>query len=414
MNPSTKKELLDLITLINAWLSDPHDRVQAVTWRNTAAELADDYDFTEEERTELVDPILNMYHQQHLARIERKHDLHVDQMEEQEHPTIAYMDDLLARKQIEQRTPAWYEQMATILSASELGTLMAAPRQRAKLVVSKTEPPPPRNQPLAVLSEHMSAFDWGIRFEPVVKQIYEHKHGAQIKELGRLHHPIDPRCTASPDGLIYQAVHSARRGRLIEIKCPVSREMNGTIPKEYYAQMQMQLHVTGLHTCDYVEANFASAYNMVEPRYGPSIGYDGVIAVVRTIAPDHWSKEFRYLYSPLCPRARTDNSSAEHDWVPSPTELADGEEVVQLVPWQLMQWSEQMVARSEEWWYSMQPLFAAFWDDVAKAKQGLFTIPESTRPAKKPKPNNECLIRFQKMDEDGQPLEPVEQKADPE
>lgn len=73
--------------------------------------------------------------------------------------------------------------MSTIISASELGKLFGSPRERAKLVVSKTVPYPERNQPLAVLSDYMSAFDWGIRFEPVVKQIYEDKYGTIIKEL---------------------------------------------------------------------------------------------------------------------------------------------------------------------------------------------------------------------------------------
>ena len=77
----------------------------------------------------------------------------------------------------------------------------------------------------------MSAFDWGIRFEPVVKQIYVEKYGTTLKELGRLHHPVNPMCTASPDGLVYHCPRGQRTGRLIEIKCPVTREIDGTIQK---------------------------------------------------------------------------------------------------------------------------------------------------------------------------------------
>jgi len=65
------------------------------------------------------------------------------------------LDTLLNRKQIEQRTPAWYAQMSTILSASELGRLFSSPRERGKLVMSKTETPQPRLQQLATFSEYM-------------------------------------------------------------------------------------------------------------------------------------------------------------------------------------------------------------------------------------------------------------------
>jgi hypothetical protein len=119
-----------------------------------------------------------------------------------------------------------------------LGHLFGSAYERGKLVLSKTEPPPPRNQPLAIPSDRMKPFDWGIRFEPVVKQIYEDKYGVTLKELGRLTHPIDPRCSASPDGLIYDCPKNERTGRLIEIKCPATREVDGKISKKYYWQIQ--------------------------------------------------------------------------------------------------------------------------------------------------------------------------------
>ena len=148
------------------------------------------------------------------------------------------------------------------------------------MVISKTVPYESRNQSLATLSSRMSAFDWGIRFEPVVKQIYEYKYGTTIKELGRLYHQTDKRCAASPDGLVYNCPKNERTGRLIEIKCPVTRIIDGKIPKDYYAQMQMQLHVTGLQLCDYVEAVFSSKYNNTPEREGVSL-YNGFIAVIK-------------------------------------------------------------------------------------------------------------------------------------
>jgi hypothetical protein len=279
--------------------------------------------------------------------------------------------------------------MSTILSASELGHLFASHYERGKFVVSKTKPPAPRYQPLAIPSDRMMAFDWGIRFEPVVKQIYEEKYGVTIKELGRLVHPVDPRCSASPDGLIYDCPKGERTGRLIEIKCPATREVDGKISKKYLWQMQMQLHVTQLQYCDFVEAVIVSKYNNTVHQEGPS-HYYGYVAIIR-YAEMKGDQEFYYVYSPI---------NCDSDWVP---DIKEEEEVIEITPWRLLQWSEQLVVRSEEWWTSLKPMMDAFWEDVEKAKQGVFVEPESSR-TKKTKVEK-CLIHFHKVDEDGKEID---------
>ena len=373
MSRPFQQRLTEFLQVLDQWLSDPEDSVQQEEWMVSAEWIAYPYEFSEVEQ-DYVDYLLGMFREQHEAQLAQRSHATL--------PSHAQLDELLGRKQLEQRTPEWYAQMSTIISASELGSLFAAPRQRATLVVSKTVPPVPRQQPLAVPSDHMRAFDWGIRFEPVVKQIYEWKYGVTMKELGRLHHQTDPRCTASPDGLIYDCPKNERRGRLIEIKCPVTREMNGTIPKDYYAQMQMQLHVTGLDICDYVEASFSSPYPRIERQEGPS-EFDGYIALIR-YAESRGTQDFYYVYSPI---------QAEADWRP---EHAEDEEIVEIIPWRLMRWSEQQVMRSEEWWRSLQPFIETFWEDVEKAKRGEFTIPDSTRITKRTR--DPCQIVFHRED----------------
>lgn len=376
-------KLKDLIVLFENLLSNPQDEAQLEQWKDAAEIIAYGFVFTDAEQ-ERVDMIIDMYEEQFKKKIE----WHRNHSSPSTVP-IAYLDELLGRKQLEQRTAAWYQQMATIISASELGKLYGSPRERAKLVVSKTVPYPERNQPLAVLSDYMSAFDWGIRFEPVVKQIYEDKYGTTIKELGRLSHPTDPRCTASPDGLIYHCPLNQRTGRLIEIKCPVSREIHETIPKDYYSQMQMQLHVTGLYMCDYVEAVFTSKYNNKNIQDITSL-YNGFVALVRYAEPKG-NQEFYYVYSPL---------NIDSNWTP---DIKQGEEIVEITPWKLKQWNEQLVKRNEEWWAALQPALNTFWEDVEKAKRGEFMIPESSRAPKNHKTES-CMIQFRKMDECGQPM----------
>ena len=362
-----------LIGLFENWLSEPNDNTQLEQWIDTADTLAESYEFSNSEQS-YIDRIIEMYEEHYRVLIAQKK-LHASD----DVPSREILDALLNRDQIEQRTPEWYAQMNSIISASELGNLFASPRIRAKMVVSKTLPYEPRNQSLAVLSDSMSAFDWGIRFEPVVKQIYELKYNAIVKEVGRLYHQVDKRCTASPDGLVYESENNKKTGRLVEIKCPVTRVIDGNVPKDYYAQMQMQLHVTGLKICDYVEASFSSKYNNLNEREGPGL-YNGYIALIRH-AELRGNQEFYYIYSPV-------NVSA--NWQPM---INDDEEIVEIIPWRLIEWCEQIVTQSEEWWESMKPIIDNFWQDVEKAKRGEFTIPESTRAPRKPK-EEKCIIVF--------------------
>lgn len=375
-----QEKLKVLIGLFENWLSEPQDNTQLEQWIESANELSYTFEFSDSEQP-YIDRIIEMYEEQ--FRLIIKYKIHKNMFSKD------ILDALLSRKQTEQRTPEWYAQMTTIISASEIGTLFASPRTRAKLVMAKTQSYEPRYQPLATPSDTMSAFDWGIRFEPVVKQIYEHKYQACIKELGRLHHQEDNRCTASPDGLIYSSLNDERTGRLIEIKCPVTRELDGSVPKDYYAQIQLQLQVTGLKLCDYVEAVFGSKYNNLQQKEGPGL-YNGFIAVIR-YSEIKGDQEFYYVYSPL---------NCDDSWMP---EIKEDEEIVEITPWRLLQWSEQVVTKNEDWWNSLKPMIDRFWEDVESAKRGEFIVPESTRPAKRLK-DEKCLIMFNKLDENGNEL----------
>ncbi len=406
-------DVKEFIYLLENWLLSPSDLSQIEIWIESAEKIADGFDFTDKQ-IEYINDIINIYEEQlkelithkqnsnnyleSTSNTELKSESHIwdefqsKALDDDTNSINKFLEGLVNRKQIEQRTQEWYEHMTQILSASELGKLFASPRIRAQLVVSKTQPYVPRQNPLAVPSTSMSAFDWGIRFEPVVKMIYEYKYKAEVRELGRLTHPIDHRCSASPDGLVYKCENKAKKGRLIEIKCPVTREIDGQIPKDYYAQMQMQLQVTGCKQCEYIEAQFASQYNSNSIKEGPGL-YNGYIALIRYANPTY-EKEFYYIYSPV-----NQTNTEDNKWQPKIEDEED--EIVEIIPWSLLQWSEQIVEKNEEWWKGIQSAINNFWEDVEKTKRGEFQIPESTRQ-KKPK-EEKCAIVFNRLDENGNP-----------
>jgi hypothetical protein len=366
----------------------PNDTTLIDQWLDEAMDLAEGFDFDEEEMV-WVDRALDGYE----ASFQRKGmgggagagaGAGASEASNPSSSRIStdHIHALCVREQTEQRTPAWYAQMEHLLSASEFGGLFGTARARAQLVFSKVNFVPRMSQSLAVHSAEMSAFDWGIRFEPVVKQIYELKYGATVQELGRMISPVDPRVSASPDGLITAATDPARVGRLIEIKCPVTRKPDGKVPKDYYTQMQLQLHVTGLEECDFVEVVFDSPYSSPLQRPSPSsdttTSYRGeVLLVQQNILTDDGTfvSLFRYEYSPVNPPCGI--------WSPN---LKEGEFIAERVPWSVSSWHEQIVVAAPGWWEAAKPHVDRFWEDVERAKADPTYLQEHRAPVRSAKP----------------------------
>lgn len=309
---------------------------------------------------------------------------------------------LLTQKQVEQRTAEWYAEATELLTASELGQIFKPPRTRGQLVMSKAFPVPrPTTGGGAVPSQLMTAFDWGIRFEPVVKQIYEARFpGTKIHDVGRIYHATMPKCAASPDGVVLG--EGPKAGRLIEIKCPVSREIGRHIPDDYYAQMQQQLEVCDLEECDYIEVKIRSKYSNEAPLLieGPAL-YNGCIwRIEYSEKSGEGDEEFHrsyYLYGPVgdmtatCPalpegppeaKPRSESESPTFGW-------GRGHHIVEVIPWEIVKINLITVRRDRHWWLRTTEKIAEFWADVEKARSGEFILPPSSRT----KPQEEqCMI----------------------
>jgi hypothetical protein len=366
--------IITWLSAVENLLHPPEDMMQIQHWHESAEDLANDCLASDAEHATALH-ILELYVEQHKRNIHSR--VHTTLTPE----LIQHMDELCNRPQVEQRTESWYAQMRSILGASELDDIFASPRVRGLLVMAKANPQPRPSQSLAVFSNRMTAFDWGIRFEPVVKMIYEHKYSAEIKELGRLISSADSRLSASPDGLVYSG---PRGGRLIEIKCPVSREPDGTISRKYYTQMQSQLFVTGLTECDFVEVVFNSTYSSpisraIHTDEANMSDYKGQILLIET-TDEEYNVSYSYAYSPV-----------NHEGDFNPTDLKPGQSIVERIPWTVHRWCEQYVRADPAWWSKVKPAVDLFWTDVEKAQRGEFILPNSTR-APRAKKQEACLI----------------------
>lgn len=311
---------------------------------------------------------------------------------------------LLTTKQIEQRTDEWYSETKNLITASEIAAIWKGPRSRAALVMAKA-PPAPAESPsasslagpalgeddpvfvpqrnLAVRRENTGPMDWGVRYEPVVKQILEDSLGAKIQDLGRIRHRTADRVAASPDGLFTQCdKEPALLGTLVEIKCPPTRVINDKIPFDYWCQMQLQMEVCGRPSCEFVEAKFKELSQDEEPS--ASASEKGWIV----LEGNSDTMETRYMYSstepfegsgPSCAEAQ---EAKESPWV-----------FMEKYQWELVHMRRITVPKDTAWFQSIQPDLAAFWADVEAARKGEW-VPPSPRPSKKKKEAEEgrCAI----------------------
>ena len=96
-----------------------------------------------------------------------------------------------------------------------------------------------------------AATQHGTLLEPLVRDLYDQRTGRKSHEIGLVQHREYPWLGASPDGV-------TEDGLLIEIKCPLTRKIESKIPKHYWPQVQLQLEITDLEECDFIQYRPAS------------------------------------------------------------------------------------------------------------------------------------------------------------
>ena len=286
---------------------------------------------------------------------------------------LAHVNTLAAYTQVSQRTPEWYKQSKTLLTASEFSNILGTPRAVANLalqkIISTTENN--RSNTTACCTPEMGPFDWGIRFEPVVKQILEKMDNIQILEMGRLIHPENSRLAASPDGIIIAANDLRRIGRLLEIKCPISRKIDGTIPQDYWCQMQIQMEVANIDECDYIEMSFESgykthAYTIEDCKTSCSSELYDIESGQPVYCGNIWllqnpeSLELKYVY--------TDNERNNME--------CQGWCIQEIIPWFLKRMFHTTVIRNRDWYLGTLGKQEEFWARVEDARKGLIEPPK--------------------------------------
>ena len=141
-----------------------------------------------------------------------------------------------------QRSPEWFAMRNEMITASDIAQCLG----EGKFGTQRDFFEKKVNPDAVTFDASLPPLVWGVKYEQVANMLYCKRNKTDIVDYGLLRHPRIDHIGASPDGI-------STEGVMVEIKCPWKRVIDGTIPKQYYYQIQFQLDVCDLDECDYLE-----------------------------------------------------------------------------------------------------------------------------------------------------------------
>lgn len=150
---------------------------------------------------------------------------------------------------IEQRTEQWFEQRKGRVTASSVGAILGLSPYMKREDVMRNMVREYHNYEREFKGNQ--ATEYGTFHEDMAAMDYQLKTGRTVEKTG--FYPYGDWLGASPDGFV-------ATNRLIEIKCPYGQRdkippVFKTLEEQpyYYAQVQVQLYVTGRNACDFYQ-----------------------------------------------------------------------------------------------------------------------------------------------------------------
>lgn len=309
-----------------------------------------------------------------------------------------------------QRTPGWFAMRATRITAStassvlrlsdieiglrdaglmdmdkrkKVGQVMPSFNSFAKALRLKVGIE--EREPGTVHMEH------GVKYEDVIKAIYEKAHQITVHDFGLVPHPTLDWIGASPDGI-------RSDGIMVEIKCPYARDPKGPPKPQYWIQMQLQMFCCDLQFCDYLDCVIKEYVDRDD--YLADKCYDeesGELIYANTAAKMPKGIMLAYLrygadgetvvdkkYYPPAPVMTFESEEQESQWLNkwieevvwkdypmTPERFANMltyKEEFRLHYWYIEKWCECRVERHDEWLEKRIPELYEFWKLVEKCK----------------------------------------------
>jgi len=209
------------------------------------------------------------------------------------------------------------------------------------------------------------ASHFGSMMEPISNMIYCLKYGTRINSFNQVRHETVPYLACSTDGVTDQCIN-------IEIKSLFSREIKSKhIKREYYHQMQLQMHCLNLEITHFIEVkykvsdkipNITDESNIREGLLGtvgsPDSPYQGIIIETWNINENC----IEYLYSEI-----SINLDILRNWYEITMKYlqdSDTHLYTRSIFWSLDQFNLQVVKRDKKWLELYGPELNKFWNEV--------------------------------------------------
>jgi len=272
------------------------------------------------------------------------------------------LSDLNQQPAIKQRTKEWYELRQTCFSASNIWKVFSSQSQQNSLIYEKCNPESTLKRTREI-SNTTNPLNWGIKYEPVSIQIYEHRNpGTKVKtDYSCILHPKYPFIGASPDGIV---VSGEKTGRMVEVKNIYNREITGIPLDEYWIQMQIQMETCDLDECDFLETRIKE-YETEQDFYGDSLAeYKGIILFfLPKLEPEETTRKTPFFeYMPLY--ISLEKRDIQH-WIENMQEKFQSEYVLyETCYWKLDEYSCVIVERNNDWFSAVLPKIETTWKMV--------------------------------------------------
>lgn len=182
---------------------------------------------------------------------------------------------LQKKPQSVQRTPEWYRDRQTRITASEAASCLNKSSKVCENYVKAFNVPnfkykeneglnPYESKDDYIIKKCSSFHDmqrdsfkdtvftlWGKKYEDIASRLYSKIMNTRVIEFGLICHSRLKWLAASPDGITPDGI-------MLEIKCPKSRKIDENAPPlYYYIQCQIQLECCNLEMCDFLECEIS-------------------------------------------------------------------------------------------------------------------------------------------------------------
>ncbi len=266
--------------------------------------------------------------------------------------------------QPQQRTEEWYDFRKKHITGSNCWKIFGSEKTTNQLFYEKLKPDED-SYSKPNLNDN-SPFNWGHKYEPLSIKLYEFYNDITVEEFGCLPHKSIPFLAASPDGIV---TSKKMNGRMVEIKNVVSREITQIPKMEYYIQMQIQMEVCDLSSCDFVETKFIEYDNeedFCKDKYKLEKGM--IIVLVED------NSKLIFEYSPLFHNKESElNQFTEEVYKKYnfPDNILQHNNIkwFKNIYWKLDTFSNVYVPRNKKWFNEAYIKMKEFWDIVLKEKE---------------------------------------------